>query len=578
MRALILPTLAATFFGACAFTGAASLASDTSGADGRLQLAQLQPKDSKEEDARKKQQGGGRPQGEGRGQPPPSRGQPPQQGGGQTPPGRGSAQPGRDAPVQRSLRTQPGDAGPGPRGEPQIKRGDNPPSRQLEGQPSQRGAVQRETPVQRPYEGGRRPPQGTFQGQNPAARQDDDQPSQKGAIQRGDSPVQRRLEGQPPSARGAPKEIERAPAKGFGQSPDGRGDARRSAEPQRPDDVRRFQGKDERPQPGVRPGFGGAPRVGDQGRPGDGRALRLEDMQKGRREHVEAGGQRRVIEEPDRRVIVRQGDRAIIQHDESARFRRFSRDARTERRNDGTSVTILNRRNGQVFSVVDSNGRLIRRYRRTREGREVTLIDNRRHYGVGRSVAIGLGLGLAVGLVAPRILIPREKYIVEYDGASYDDVYEALSAPPLEELERDYSLEEIRYSPHLRDRMRRVDLDVINFEFGSWEIPPDQYGRLEWVANAINRILERNPDEVFLIEGHTDAVGSDEDNLSLSDRRAESVANVLSEQFEVPPENLVTQGYGEQYLKVQTDGPERINRRVAVRRITPLMQKHLSAR
>ncbi len=567
MRALILPTLAATFFGACAFTGAASLASDTSAADGRIKLAQLvQPKDSKEEEARKKQQGGGRPQGEGRGQqPPPGRGQPPQQGGGQTPPGRGSAQPGREAPVQRSLRTQPGDSGPGPRGEPQIKRGENPATRQLEGQP--KGGLQRgETPVQRP-----------FPGQNPAARQDDGQPP-KGVFQRGQNPGQRQQEGASPSARGTPPEIERAPAKGFGQAPDGRGDARKSAEPQRPDDTRRFQGKDERPPPGVRPGFGGAPRVGDQGRPGDGRALRLEDMQKGRRERVEAGGQRRVIEEPDKRVIVRQGDRAIIQHDESARFRRFSRDARTERRNDGTSVTILNRRNGQVFSVVDSNGRLIRRYRRTREGREVTLIDNRRHYGVGRSVAIGIGLGLAVGLAAPRILIPREKYIVEYDGASYDDVYEALSAPPVDELDREYSLEEIRYSPHLRDRMRRVDLDVINFEFGSWEVTPDQYSRLEWVANAINRVLERNPDEVFLIEGYTDAVGSEEDNLSLSDRRAEAVANVLSEQFEVPPENLVTQGYGEQYLKVQTEGPERRNRRVAVRRITPLMQKHLSAR
>ena len=83
---------------------------------------------------------------------------------------------------------------------------------------------------------------------------------------------------------------------------------------------------------------------------------------------------------------------------------------------------------------------------------------------------------------------------------------------------------------------------------------------------------------MFLIEGHTDAVGSDEDNLSLSDRRAESVATVLSEQFDVPPENLVTQGYGEEFLKVPTEAAERLNRRVAVRRITPLMQKHLSAR
>ncbi len=58
-----------------------------------------------------------------------------------------------------------------------------------------------------------------------------------------------------------------------------------------------------------------------------------------------------------------------------------------------------------------------------------------------------------------------------------------------------------------------------------------------------------------MIEGHTDAVGNDVDNLSLSDRRAESVAVALTEQFQVPAENLVTQGYGEQYLKVPTQGP-----------------------
>ena len=85
------------------------------------------------------------------------------------------------------------------------------------------------------------------------------------------------------------------------------------------------------------------------------------------------------------------------------------------------------------------------------------------------------------------------------------------------------------------------------------------------------RVIDRNPNEVFMIEGYTDAVGSGEDNLSLSDRRAESVAIILTEQFQVPPENLTTQGYGEQYLKVPTDGPERLNRRVAARRITPLI-------
>ena len=68
--------------------------------------------------------------------------------------------------------------------------------------------------------------------------------------------------------------------------------------------------------------------------------------------------------------------------------------------------------------------------------------------------------------------------------------------------------------------MRRIDLDTITFEFGPWEVTPDQYHKLERMARAMLRVLERNPDEVFLIEGHTDAVGSDVDNLSLSDRRA----------------------------------------------------------
>jgi outer membrane protein OmpA-like peptidoglycan-associated protein len=84
-------------------------------------------------------------------------------------------------------------------------------------------------------------------------------------------------------------------------------------------------------------------------------------------------------------------------------------------------------------------------------------------------------------------------------------------------------------------------------------------------------LIERNPGEVFLIEGHTDAVGSDESNLELSDRRAETVAKLLTDLYDVPPENLVTQGYGERYLKVETDDEERANRRATVRRITPLV-------
>jgi outer membrane protein OmpA-like peptidoglycan-associated protein len=119
--------------------------------------------------------------------------------------------------------------------------------------------------------------------------------------------------------------------------------------------------------------------------------------------------------------------------------------------------------------------------------------------------------------------------------------------------------------------MPRIDLDTITFESGSWELSPDQIDRLAVIADGLNRAIQQNPPEVFLIEGHTDAVGSDVDNLSLSDRRAESAAIALTQRFEVPAENLTTQGYGKQYLKIPTDGPERANRRVTVRRITPLL-------
>ena len=62
------------------------------------------------------------------------------------------------------------------------------------------------------------------------------------------------------------------------------------------------------------------------------------------------------------------------------------------------------------------------------------------------------------------------------------------------------------------------------------------WDREERVARVMLRVLGRNPDAVFLIAGYTDAVGSDEDNASLSDRRAEAVAEVLTEEFDVPTE------------------------------------------
>ena len=314
---------------------------------------------------------------------------------------------------------------------------------------------------------------------------------------------------------------------------------------------------------------------------------RFDNLRKSRTEKVEAGGNV-VIKEPGNRTIIKQNNRFVIQHDETERLRRVAPNARFEKGKSGTNIAVIDRPgNVKIYSETDSSGNLIRRYRRGPDGRDVIIIDNRRRRhggGVGRDIAAGVGIGIGVVAGAailnsmldvppPRVRIPREQYIVEYEGASDEDVYDALSAPPVDEFSDRYTLDEIRATATLRDRMRRIDLDDINFEFGSWEVDPSEYRKLERVARGMMRVISRNPNEVFMIEGYTDAVGSPEDNLSLSDRRAESVAEVLTEEFQVPFENLVTQGYGEDYLKVPTDQAERLNRRVAVRRITPLLAR-----
>ena len=273
-------------------------------------------------------------------------------------------------------------------------------------------------------------------------------------------------------------------------------------------------------------------------------------------------GNRTFIREGDR-TIVREGDRTIIRHNDSSRFAINARNIHTERRGANTE-TIVERGNGiRIVTVTDADGRLLRRYRRDQGGRDVILIDN--------SYA-GRGATVFIQLAPPMIRIPRQRYILEADHARPEDIYQVFMEPPVEQIDQPYTLDQVRFSAPLRDRMPRVDLDV-TFETGSWQLSPEQVDRLAAIAEGINRAIKRNPREVFMVEGHTDAVGPDVDNLSLSDRRAESVAVALSEQFQVPAENLVTQGYGEQYLKVPSQGPERANRRVAVRRITPLIDQ-----
>ena len=145
--------------------------------------------------------------------------------------------------------------------------------------------------------------------------------------------------------------------------------------------------------------------------------------------------------------------------------------------------------------------------------------------------------------------------------------------PPVEQIDQRYTLDQVRFNAPLRDRMPRVDLDI-TFETGSWQLSPEQVDRLAAIAEGINR---GDPAQSRARCSWSRAIPTRSAPMSTTcrcrtgaPRRSRSRSPSSSR---CRPENLVTQGYGEQYLKVPTPGPERANRRVAMRRITPLIDQ-----
>ncbi|OBQ70419.1 OmpA family protein [Mesorhizobium erdmanii] len=276
-----------------------------------------------------------------------------------------------------------------------------------------------------------------------------------------------------------------------------------------------------------------------------------------------------VLKEIGDRVIIQLGGQTMVQSNDGPRMNRGAKDVYYEDLPQGRTRETVQRDNGvQIVTIRNRYGDVIQRSRITPDGREYVLsyVDERSYQDDGDWRDPG------DDLPPMRLTIPRRQYILDSeDVESPDDYYTFLEQPPVEKVQRLYSIDEVKRSARVRDIARRVDLDTLNFEFGSSSISDTEVQKLQGVADAMEKLLKKNPAETFLIEGHTDAVGTPEANLALSDRRAEAVAEALTNAFGIPPENLTTQGYGEEYLKVNTSAPNRENRRVAIRRITSLV-------
>ncbi|MDN5787582.1 OmpA family protein, partial [Pseudorhodobacter sp.] len=268
--------------------------------------------------------------------------------------------------------------------------------------------------------------------------------------------------------------------------------------------------------------------------------------------------QQQVVSNTGDRVVVLQPDGTYqIYKDDDALLRRPGNTLRTETYKDGSTRTIIDRPDGsQIVTIRNATGRVLQRAHYDSQGNERLLIDD---------------LEREQPIVVSKLPKPRNRPIVISAQDGDAALKAALAQRRIESIGRTFSLRQVREIPQVRHLAAMIDVDNITFASGSSALSTSEINALSDLGTTMRSILKGNPDEVFLIEGHTDATGKAAMNLALSDRRAETVALAMTEYFEIPPENMVVQGYGESELLIDTQADEQRNRRAAVRIITPLL-------
>ena len=268
------------------------------------------------------------------------------------------------------------------------------------------------------------------------------------------------------------------------------------------------------------------------------------------------------------KIVSRSGDRVVVQDDtgelrvlkdDNALLRRPGDEVQTQTFDDGSTRTIVTKSDGsRVETIRSRDGTVLRRTNFDAQGREYVLVDD---------------------LVEEREVVvndlPQVQETQQAQRASTQDeaaLRHALQTELRNDQGRTFSLRQVREIREVRSLAPELELDAVRFPTGSAAIQPEQARALANIGTTLRDLIQKDPRTVILVEGHTDAVGDASYNLALSDRRAETVALALTEYFDVPPANLITQGYGESQLRVPTTSAEPANRRAVVRNITGLLR------
>jgi outer membrane protein OmpA-like peptidoglycan-associated protein len=195
-----------------------------------------------------------------------------------------------------------------------------------------------------------------------------------------------------------------------------------------------------------------------------------------------------------------------------------------------------------------------------------------------KAIALGAALSMTAGLA-----------FAADSNVSADQIVTALRAKPLtrglstgpqSDTAATARIREIGFVQTLRNRKTRslsmgereeiaeiastkpkIDLDI-QFDYNSAEISKTSMPSVQELGKALS-----NPDlkgSTFVVAGHTDAIGGEEYNQGLSERRAESIKRYLSDKYGIAGADLVTVGYGKSKPKDPNAPMDPINRRVQV--------------
>jgi outer membrane protein OmpA-like peptidoglycan-associated protein len=111
----------------------------------------------------------------------------------------------------------------------------------------------------------------------------------------------------------------------------------------------------------------------------------------------------------------------------------------------------------------------------------------------------------------------------------------------------------------IKAELPKIDLKI-TFHYNSVQPTPEGEQQLHQLGVA----LQKMPDGKFNLVGHTDARGSDDYNMTLSQRRAAAVVAILVTKYNIPIVQLIPSGQGERELLAGLPPDHEANRRVEV--------------